>query len=92
MAALVVEPGFELAALHRQTRALPAYARPLFLRLVRAIELTGTFRLRKQELAAAGYDPAQVSDPLHLDDRQTQAYVPLDAARYAHLMEGSLRL
>jgi fatty-acyl-CoA synthase len=92
MAALVIEPGFELSALHGQTRALPAYARPLFLRLVPAIELTGTFRLRKQELAATGYDPAQVSDPLYLDDRQAEAYLPLDAARYARIVEGSLRL
>jgi fatty-acyl-CoA synthase len=92
MAALVVQPGFELSVLRRHAQALPLYARPLFLRIVPAIELTGTFRLRKHELAVAGYDPARVPDPLYLDDRQADAYVPLDAARHAGIMQGTLRL
>jgi hypothetical protein len=31
--------------------------RDRFIRIVPAIELTGTFKLRKQELALQGYDP-----------------------------------
>ena len=31
---------------------LPAYARPVFLRLVPALDLTGTFKPRKQDLVA----------------------------------------
>jgi fatty-acyl-CoA synthase len=93
MAALVVSADFELAALHRLVgERLPAYARPLFVRLVPAIELTGTFKLRKQELAAQGYDPARVRGALYLDDSQSGAYVTLDAALYARLAAGQLRL
>jgi len=93
MAALVVGADFDLAALHRvATERLPAYARPLFLRLVPAIELTGTFKLRKQELAAEGYDPAHVRGALYFDDVQRGAYVPLDAPLYARLAAGELRL
>jgi fatty-acyl-CoA synthase len=93
MAALVVEPGFDLSALRRAllTR-LPAYARPVFIRLVGAIELTGTFKLRKQELALEGYDPARVRDALYVEDAAQDAYVPLDAARHAQLQAGKLRL
>src|SRR2546430_847785 len=66
MAAIVVEARFEPAALRPHLQALPAYARPLFIRIVPSIELTGTFRLKKNELAPQGYDPAPVSDPLYL--------------------------
>jgi fatty-acyl-CoA synthase len=59
---------------------------------VPAFELTGTFKLRKQELALEGYDPARVSGALYFDDAQCDAYVVLDASLYARLMVGELRL
>jgi fatty-acyl-CoA synthase len=93
MAALVVDSEFNLRSFreHLVTR-LPDYARPLFLRIVPAIELTGTFKLRKQELASEGYDPTTIRDAIYFDDRQQQAYVPLDAALFARLQTGSVRV
>ena len=91
MAALVINADFRLEQLRAALAAqLPAYARPVFLRIPRP-ELTGTFKLRKQQLAE-GYDPAQVRDPLYMDDPARGAYVPLDAALYATLGSGTLRL
>jgi len=93
MAALVVDESFELAALREALqRALPDYARPLFLRLVPALALTGTFKLPKQALAADGYDPARVTDPLYFDERASARYVPLDGALNQRLQDGSVRL
>ena len=93
MAALVVSADFRLEQLRAVLAAqLPAYARPVFLRILPALELTGTFKLRKQQLAEQGYDPTQVRDPLYLDDPARGAYVPLDAALYATLGSGTLRL
>jgi fatty-acyl-CoA synthase len=92
MAAVVVAPQFDLAALRRHLETLPAYARPLFLRIVPSIELTGTFRLKKNELALQGYDPARVSDALYFDDRVLETYVKVDAALYERIRAGSLRL
>ena len=58
MAALVVADGFDLAALRRHIDAsLPAYARPVFLRVRTELETTATFKHKKDELARAGYDP-----------------------------------
>jgi fatty-acyl-CoA synthase len=89
MAALVVDAEFNLGAFrHHVFNRLPAYARPLFLRLVPSIALTGTFKLNRQELAREGYDPAVVNDVLYFDDRRTRAYVQLDAALYAHIQGG----
>ena len=93
MAALVTGEGFDLAELRRALRErLPAYARPLFLRIVTAIELTGTFKLRKQELALEGYDPARVRDAVYVDDGGRNAYVRLDDELHERLQAGVLRL
>ena len=57
MAALVVGAGFDLAALRAHlAQRLPDYARPVFLRLVGALDVTETFKLKKQALAAEGWD------------------------------------
>jgi fatty-acyl-CoA synthase len=89
----VVNAEFELAAFRADVALrLPAYARPVFLRLLRTIESTGTFKPRKQDLVQAGVDPARVEDPLYFDDPRTQAYVRLDAALYAAIAGGTVRV
>jgi len=93
MAALVVAPGFDLARFRRELdERLPDYARPVFVRLVPTLELTGTFKLRKQDLALEGYDHTRVRDTLYVEDRHAQAYVRLDDSLYAQLLAGKLRL
>jgi fatty-acyl-CoA synthase len=93
MAALVVESGFDLAELHRHLAArLPAYARPLFLRIRPALEITGTFKQNKQALIRDGFDPAVVGDPLYLNDTTAGAYVALDGAVFSRIARGTLRL
>jgi fatty-acyl-CoA synthase len=67
MAALVVDGTFDFAVLHAHlTARLPSYARPLFVRLCPALEITGTFRLRKADLAREGH--AGSSDLVWRDD------------------------
>jgi fatty-acyl-CoA synthase len=93
MAALVVGGGFDLDALHRHAvGSLPPYARPLFLRLLPALEATGTFKPRKQDLAREGFDPARTRDPLYLDDPRVGRYVPLDRALFAEIAAGRIRV
>src|SRR5262249_55495778 len=93
MAALVAPSDLDLVAFRRYLAAgLPDYARPVFLRLISNIEITGTFKLRKQEPSAEGYDHTRITDPLYFDDRQQQAYVRLDGTLYARLQEGAVRI
>jgi len=92
-AALQVNGEFDLAAFRAEVAIrLPPYARPLFLRIVSTLEATATFKPRKQDLVQAGFDPARVGDPLYFDDPRSQRYVPLDAALFAAISKGELRI
>jgi fatty-acyl-CoA synthase len=92
-AALVVNGEFDLAAFRAEIAArLPPYARPVFLRIVATLEATATFKPRKQDLVQAGFDPGRVSDPLYFDDSRSQRYVPLDAALFAAISSGELKI
>jgi fatty-acyl-CoA synthase len=91
MAALVVDDAFDLATCrHRVEAALPAYAQPVFLRLTSALAVTGTFKPRKLELVAEGFDPGASVDRLFFHDR-SDGYVPLSAELYARIKAGEQR-
>jgi fatty-acyl-CoA synthase len=93
MAALVADGALDLAELRRHlARRLPAYARPLFLRLAVSIATTSTFKTKSTELAREGFDVTVVRDKIYFDDPERQAYVPLDAALYERIDAGKMRL
>lgn len=93
MAALVVDDHFDLATLRRHMAdRLPAYACPVFVRIRPALDITETFKQKKQELVREGFDPALTSDPLYFNDVAADAFVPIDAALAARLQAGSVRL
>ena len=93
MAAVVAGAGFDLVVLRAHlAERLPAYARPLFVRLATELPATETFKLKKQALISQGFDPAQVGEPLYMDDLVAGAYVPLDVALYERLKAGWVRL
>jgi fatty-acyl-CoA synthase len=93
MAAIVTGDGFDLARLYRRLAdRLPGYARPVFLRVAETLALTGTFKLQKQLFSDAGYDPGATADALFVIDRQSGAFVTLDAALYQRIQAGEVRL
>jgi fatty-acyl-CoA synthase len=93
MAALVWEGEPQLSALraHLASR-LPRHAWPIFLRLRSEMEVTGTHKYRKADLARQGFDPRATSDALYVGDAALDSYVPLDEAVYQRIVAGSLRL
>ena len=95
MAAVVVDSlsEFDLPGLRAHVEAaLPAYARPLFLRFRTALDVTGTFKPKKTELVAEGFDPAHITEPLYFDDRRAGAYVKLEGALFDAIVSGALAL
>jgi fatty-acyl-CoA synthase len=93
MAAIVADGAFDVAALRRHlVERLPAYARPLFLRLKGRIEVTGTFKHNKSELIRDGFDPAKTNDAIYFDDMSQRNFVPLDGALHDRITAGEIRL
>ena len=83
MAALVLQPG--VAALDSESfsrfvqQELPAYARPVFLRVQADIDVTGTFKMLKGDLKKEGYDLERIAEPVYVLKPGAEAYEPLDA-------------
>jgi citronellyl-CoA synthetase len=67
---------------------LPAYARPVFIRVTNDIDVTGTFKMVKGELRKEGYDLDQVSDPIYVMKPGASTYEPLDLTFAATLASG----
>ena len=92
MASLVVGPGFDIGTLAAAVdAALPAYARPVFVRLQPEIEITGTFKYRKMDLVAEGFDPGVVKQPVYFRDA-ARGYVKLTKPGFAKILSGAVRL
>jgi fatty-acyl-CoA synthase len=72
-------------------RELPAYAQPLFVRLLPALDTTGTFKIRKMDLVADGYDPAKIKGPLFFHDAK-RGYVKVTKSVWDKLSAGGVKV
>ena len=70
---------------------LPAYAAPLFIRLLGEVETTGTFKYKKTELKKAAYDPNLLDDPLWVRLPGSAAFLPLDNALHQAIRQQRYR-
>lgn len=92
MIALVTNGNVDLAALRAHVaRSLPEYARPLFVRLKRELEITGTFKQRKVDLVRDGFDPLHIKDEVYFSDAVQEAYVPLDSVLHQKISTKGFR-
>ena len=70
---------------------LPPYARPVFIRLAKELETTGTFKYRKIDLVAEGFDPAAVDGAIYVRGGKT-GYAKLTPDAFAAIQNGQTRL
>ncbi|MBB3893343.1 fatty-acyl-CoA synthase [Phenylobacterium haematophilum] len=92
MAGLVVEPEFDIKVFEEVVnRELPSYAQPVFVRILPAIETTGTFKYRKIDLVDEGFDPARFKGPVYYKD-PAKGYVKLTKAGHAKILAGGVKL
>lgn len=92
LAAIVLEPGatFDAQGFWKAAQELPSYAQPRFVRVISAMQTTGTFKIQKNGLRHEGVDPNAVNDPLFV--RGESGYVPLDVPRWHEVVDGRFRL
>jgi len=92
MAGLVVEAGFDIKVFGEQVaRELPPYAQPVFVRILPAIETTGTFKYRKIDLVADGFDPGKVKGPIYWRD-PVKGYIKLTKPGFDKISAGGAKL
>ncbi|XP_076175275.1 fatty acid transport protein 3 [Ptiloglossa arizonensis] len=72
-------------------KALPPYARPLFVRVLSELPLTGTFKLKKKDLQQDGFNIKTITDPVYFLD-QSGVYVKLTEQLYNDIVEGKARI
>ena len=93
MSAIVVNEGFDIEALPAHlAQRLPAYARPVFIRISRELDATETFKQKKGDLARDGFDPAAIAEPLFMLEPKSGAYISLDSGAFAQIVDGAIRL
>lgn len=93
MAVVAADLELDLSALREHLALrLPAYARPIFLRLRNDIDVTGTFKYSRTDLVREGFDPRATSDPIYLDDPETKDFHRVDMALYLKIEAGLIRL
>ncbi|XP_047545070.1 long-chain fatty acid transport protein 4-like [Vanessa atalanta] len=71
---------------------LPKYARPVFIRIMSAMDMTATFKLRKVDLQKEGYNPNTIQDKLYYFDSKLDKYISLGAEEYEKIISGQIRL
>ena len=92
MATLVTEDELDLAEFRRHLmNRLPPYARPLFLRIRKNMDLTGTFKYSKTDLVRQGFNPASSDDAVYFNNLESGAFTRLDQQLYERIQMGAIR-
>lgn len=90
LCAVVCDGDLDLEDFWDTVQELPSYAQPRFVRVMRRLSTTGTFKIQKTSLREEGVDPHQIDDPLYL--RGDHGYEPLTEARWADVVAHRARL
>jgi len=92
MAAITLMPGQQFSAAEFTEfvdRELPAFARPVFVRIEQQQDTTGTFKLFKGKLKQQAYHLDQVDEPIYVRQPKSKQYELLDHGFYEQLINGS---
>jgi len=71
---------------------LPAYAKPLFLRLNDQVEHTGSLKAQKMKLVEESFNITLFKDKIFYFDPKLQNYAELTIDIYNQIQKGSIRL
>jgi citronellyl-CoA synthetase len=72
-------------------QSMPAYAVPLFIRLLGSVDVTGTFKYKKSDLKQQAYDPNAVADILLVQLPGSDSFQPLTRAIFDKIQKGAYR-
>ena len=85
--------GIDLKTLvQKLEKLLPSYARPIFLRIVDGVQVTGTYKLQKSKLKQEGFDVEVIKDQLFYFDRRVGQYLVFDKDKYERVTDGEIKM
>lgn len=73
-------------------KKLPSYARPLFVRILNKVPLTGTYKLKKKDLQIENYNPNIVKDKIYFYDKRTKQFESVTIELYNAIQSGTVDL
>jgi len=86
------EKRVDLASLYAgMVDKLPSYARPIFLRFVQEIDVTGTFKMKKRDLQEDGFNPDMMGQEVYIVDNTMKTYVLVTQETYNNIVNGNMR-
>lgn len=93
MAAILTDKPIDFNNLYTAIRLnLPVYARPLFVRLIKDLEFTGTFKIKKNKLASENYDLNKTNgDKIFYFDSKAQGYKELNELIYESILNRKIK-
>lgn len=71
--------------------SLPPYARPVFIRIMPELPMTGTFKLKKRDLQQEGYDVKKIPDPIYVL-QSDGSYKRLTEEKHEEIKNGRAKL
>ncbi|XP_033225126.1 long-chain fatty acid transport protein 4-like [Belonocnema kinseyi] len=71
-------------------KSLPAYARPLFIRVLAELPMTGTFKLKKKNLQEDGFNITKIKDAVYFLEK-SGTYVRLTESLYNDIIAEKVR-
>jgi len=84
--------GIDFDTLHKDLCArLPSYAVPIFIRVQKEAETTGTFKYRKVELVKEGFNPDNMAEPVWFANPGKGTYEPVNHDIYESIVAGTYR-
>ena len=91
MAAITTDARFSLLALQSLLiKALPSYARPIFIRRCDQLTVTGTFKLQKEKLREEGYAVPDAGAEIWFFDAGIGSFIPCDAGTIERIATAKL--
>jgi hypothetical protein len=71
---------------------LPKYSIPVFIRISKEIEVTGTFKYKKTDLVKDGFDPSVVKDQMYYASTSENDYIDLDSNVFKKISDHELKI
>lgn len=88
---VIFNEAFQIEFLLELSKHLPSYALPIFIRELKTIETTGTFKYKKNSLKNIAFNPAKTGDELWVHLPKDNKFTRIDTTEYERIQNNYYR-